>query len=46
MGRVELRKGFLATRLHIPIALRSFVTSFMEVEHLFHYAEIHFILSA
>lgn len=47
MGRVELRKGFLATRLHISIAIRrSFVTSFTRLEHLFHDAEIlHFMLN-
>lgn len=47
MGRVELRKGFLATRLHISVAItRSFVTSFMRVGHLFHDADtLHFILN-
>lgn len=34
MGRVELRKGFLATRPHISVAIRgNFVPYFMGVEH-------------
>lgn len=54
MGRVELKKGFLATRPHISVAIRgNFVTYFIGVEHLlwigvfFYYAEIlHFIFKS
>lgn len=35
MRGVELERDFLATRLHISVAIRgSFVTYFMGVEHL------------